>query len=114
MPPRKIGDVISAAVDAGANYVDAVRFTTANASAAVRHARSLAMADALERARQFADDANLELGDPVTIAEGAQREPVAYGIAMDARSAAPATIEAGQQEIDVTVSVVYEARSKSE
>ncbi len=114
-PIEKIGDVLSLAVDTGANSIDNVEFTTADLSAAMRHARSLAMADAKSRAQQLADDANLELGDPIRIIEGTDDEQIdtASYMMLESRMAAPPQIEVGQQTIETNVSVVYEARSRS-
>lgn len=115
-PSVRIGEVISSAIDSGANDIDSIRFTTADANAAGVQARSLAMVDALSRARQIAADANLELGDPLRIVEGevdVPEEPRQYMMLAESRSAPVQQIEAGQQEIEVTVTVVFEAHSRS-
>ncbi len=114
-PIARVGDLLSLVVETGANSMDNVEFTIADQSEAIRQARSMAMADARSRAQQLADDGNLELGDPLRIVEGEDDEPFERGtyMLMESRSAAPPTIEAGQQSIEMTVSVIYEAHSKS-
>ncbi|MCO5176617.1 MAG: SIMPL domain-containing protein [Thermomicrobiales bacterium] len=105
------GDVIQAAVDAGANQVNGISFTLEDTSAAINKARELAVADARERAEHLAELSNATLGPVQTITEGYTTpvSPVregAFAAAEDSAAGAP-TIDAGTMEVTVSVSVTY-------
>ena len=107
----KAGDVIQAAVDAGANQISGIWFTLEDTSDAVRQARELAVADARARAEHLASLSNATLGPVQTISEGYSTPgaPVPYaasGAAAESAAMAP-KIDPGTMEVIVTVSVSY-------
>jgi uncharacterized protein YggE len=63
------GDVLDAAVQAGANQVHGVSFTVSDESAWRSQSRAEAMVDARERAQELAELAGVELGDVLTVSE---------------------------------------------
>jgi uncharacterized protein YggE len=106
------GDVLQAAVDAGANNVGGVWFGLEDPGAAVQQAREQAVADAQSRAEELARLTDSTLGPVQSISEGytPASPPVPYyatgAAAEDARAAAP-SINPGQTEVVVTVAVTY-------
>jgi uncharacterized protein YggE len=104
------GDVVNAAVGAGANEVYGPTLRLADARAQYRAAVDSAYADARARAEAIAAEAGLELGAPVAIVEGAGGGVIPY----DARAAAEAgdaalsvPVEPGVQEVTATLSVTF-------
>jgi hypothetical protein len=63
------GDVLDAAVQAGANQVHGVDFTVSDESVWLSQSRAEAMADARERAQELAELADVELGEVLTVSE---------------------------------------------
>lgn len=111
-PMDDVGDVIQAAVDAGANTVNDVMFSVENVDGAVRQAREQAMEDARQKAQHLAELGGVTLGPPVVIAEGTTPSPMPKiydgreTVASDmAGGAAP--IQPGETEVYVSVSVSY-------
>jgi len=107
------GNVISAAIDAGANNVGGIWFGLDDPAAAIQQARELAVADAEAKATELARLANATLGPIQVISEGyAPSSPAVPfngggAVAEDAiRSSAP-TINPGQTEVVLTVYVTY-------
>lgn len=102
------GDVLSAVVDAGANSVDGIEFTFSEAAGLAAEARSLALADALERAGQLAELAGVSLGAPLAIVEGPGAGTPLYaqaGVAYaDGRGG---SLEAGELAVTVTLQVTF-------
>jgi uncharacterized protein YggE len=105
---RKIadaGDVIDAAVGAGANQVYGPNLLASDQDAAYRNALKAAVAEARAKAETLASAAGLKLGRITTIAEsGATPQPV-FSAATTLEKAAP--IEPGTQMIQATVSVTF-------
>lgn len=101
-----VGDVLAAAVDAGANEVGGISFTLSDPGALAAQARELALADARERATGLAEAAGVGLGAPTSITEFGAQPVAAYRQAamMDAGGSAVAS---GQLAITVTVQVSY-------
>lgn len=109
------GDVIDAAVQAGgdAAQVQALRFTIDDPAELQNEARRLAMENAREKAEVLAGAGGVELGDVVNVSESVSGFPPPIPFA--AREAlGPATdttpIEAGELEVVVTVSVLFQLR----
>lgn len=107
------GNVVSAAIDAGANNVGGIWFGLDDPAAAIQQARELAVADAEAKATELARLANATLGPIQVISEGSTPSSPAVpynggGAAYDeaARSSAP-TINPGQTEVVLTVYVTY-------
>ena len=106
----KVGEVLDAAVKAGANQVKDLTFAIKDPRPSLRELRKKALADAKEKASDLATEAGMQLGVPVSIEVGdrsfgvysfAARSVASKGQA-DAMPIAP-----GEEELNVTVQVVY-------
>lgn len=111
----KVSDVLAAATEAGANQVGDIQFVVDDLEKAKTTARDQAIKLAKEKARSLAKVTGMRLGRIVDVMEGSnesQPQPLyAYGMggSSDVKAIAP-SIEVGQNEISVTVSLVYELR----
>lgn len=111
---ENLGAVLDAALGAGANSVNNVRFDVLDKSEALAQARVMAIEDAQEQAAQLAVAAGVALGDLVTISSWSTPtviEPMySYGIGgaggagMDSTSV---PTSAGQLVVQVQVNLVY-------
>jgi len=104
----KSGALVDAAVGAGANNVDGPSVDTADKSALYDAALKKALLDAKGKAQAIADAAGISLGAPLKVHEGGST-PVVY--AEQALRAAPVgaapPVEAGTQQIQASVTVIY-------
>jgi len=110
----RVGDVIDGALTSGATNLDSVVFRVADPAPAQREARELAVADARARAETLAAAAGVELGSVVAISEGGAQPPsepyaAMRTMAMSAKDAST-PIEAGMNEIAVSVTVTFTIR----
>lgn len=103
----KVGEVLAAAVDAGANSIGGITFTIADPKALATEARALAMADAVSTAGELAELAGVSLGAVTAISELGYGPIGAYAAAARFDMAAMSSVEAGQLAVSVTISVVY-------
>jgi uncharacterized protein YggE len=110
---KNLGSLLDDVVAAGANSINSIQFDVADKSAAVKEARTKAVANAKTQAQELADAAGVELVEIQTISfydNSPNPSPMMYGGkgggggAM-ADSAVP--IQPGQLSISVTVSVNY-------
>jgi hypothetical protein len=104
----RAGEIVDAAVAAGANQVEGPNLTVADQSSLYDSALKAAVADARAKAQVLAEAAGLHVGAVASVEEGAGAMPVGY----DAAKAAPmptAPIEPGTQEITASVTVVFDA-----
>ena len=104
----RAGEIVDAAVAAGANQVDGPNLTVADQSSLYDTALKAAVADARAKALVLADASGLHVGAVASVQESGGATPVSY----DAAKAAPmplTPIEPGTQEITASVTVVFEA-----
>lgn len=106
----KLGDLLDAAIEAGANSIYSIQFDVEDKTEANKEARALAVEDAKTQAQDLADVAGLSLVEIQTISyyeSGAS--PYFYGGkgggGGEAASAVP--IQPGQLAVTVTVNLVY-------
>ena len=108
---KKAGAAISAAATAGgqATRINGVSLDLADTGALVTGARSDAFAKARAKAEQYAKAAGVNLGQVVSINETVQNAQPVYPMAatMDAKAAGSVPIQAGSQDVSVTVTVVF-------
>lgn len=106
-----VGELIDAALAAGATSMDGLSFRVADPRAALGEARRRAVADARDRATVLAAEAGIALGRVVAIVEGGALEPgpprPMAEMRMKATSDASTPVEAGTNELEVGVSVTF-------
>lgn len=107
----KVGDIISAGVNAGANLINSLTFGLSEPAALQAQAREKAVANALARAEQLAGLTGVTLGAPTIIVEDVEagspspRFDMAVAYGMGGSGAAP--VESGQLNVTVQVRVTY-------
>ena len=101
------GQIVDAAVAAGANTVSALQFTVSDPARAESEARAQAVALAAAKARELAAAAGVPLGEVLSIEEDAPQYPVPVSRARVMSAAGPGPIEAGELEITVSVQARY-------
>lgn len=114
----KIGDVIAKTTEKGANQIGNINFTIDDEFELKNQARELAIQKAQEKAALIADQSGMKLGEVKSVYENAEpMNPImlSYSNAkMDSASVgggiiAP-TIQSGQNEIKVEVTLTYEVK----
>lgn len=108
--PERIGAVLDAVIEAGANQVYGVNFTVEDPRALQGQAREKAVADAQARAEALARLAKVRVGQVLTMAEGGADMPVfadaAYAFGKGA--AGPNTpLSPGEVQVTYQVQVTY-------
>jgi len=110
----KLGDLLDAAVKAGANNINSIQFDVADKSKAMKEARAEAVKNAKSQAAELADAAGVSLGDIQSIQYfDAAPTPMFQGKGMgggaeSANLAVP--INPGQMQISVTVTIAYDIK----
>lgn len=106
----KTGDVISKTSAVGANVVGGVNFTVEDRETAKTEARAKAIANAKTKAEQVAGQTSLKLGRVLSFYEF-ENSPDYYGkgggLTMEASLPEPPSLEPGQQEVSLTVTLSY-------
>lgn len=110
---KKLGELLDKVVSAGANQMYGISFRIAEPRALLDEARKQAMADAKRKAEQLCGEAGMVLGPPIAIQESGgsappMPRPMMRGMAM-AAEAVP--VAAGEEELGVTVQVVYSMKA---
>lgn len=109
----KANDVIDAATANGANNVGGISFTVDDRTAGENEARDKAVAEAKAKAEQAARIAGFRLGKIINYSENFGGMPVPGPLMYDraleaAKSSVPTQLEAGSNELTVTVTLQYE------
>jgi hypothetical protein len=111
----KVGDVIGAAVEAGANSINSIQYDAEDRSPSVSEARKAAVADALAQARELASAAGVTLGDIQTINSYGSSMPMSIydakgygGGGMAASANVP--VSPGQLVLSIDVNIVFEIK----
>jgi uncharacterized protein YggE len=102
----KAGDVVDAAVAAGANQVSGPTLRVSDSRVQYQAAVAAALDDARVRAQAIADKAGVTLGAPLAIVEGGGGYPVPV-YAADTLRAADVPVEPGTQEISASLTVTF-------
>lgn len=112
---EKLGELLDALVQAGANQIHGIAFRVDEPEKLLDEARKRAMADAKRKAEILAGEAGVVVGPPLQIDEEGSGSvpPPRFGFAPRAMAmaAAPMPVAAGEQELSVTVRVVYEIKA---
>jgi uncharacterized protein YggE len=102
-----LGKLLDAAVQAGSNQIQGIRFEVSNPATLLDQARAAAWQDAQHKAEQLADLAGGKLGVVLTINETSQTpRPVVMG-AIQAAAPAAVPVEPGTQTIEINVQVTW-------
>jgi uncharacterized protein len=96
------GELVDAAVGAGANNVSGPNLSSSDQGKLYRDALKLAMADAKAKAQAIADGGGVKLGKVTTVVEGGGATPLPSA---DTAKATP--ISPGTTQIEATVTVTY-------
>jgi uncharacterized protein YggE len=106
-----VGQVLDAAVKAGANSINSVEFEVADKNKALSDARKAAVTDARKKAEELASAAGIDLGEVQTITEYTSGDSIpVYKSGAPAPMAAEASsvpIQPGQMVLTVEVNIVY-------
>ena len=108
-PLAKSGNLVDAAVGAGANNVDGPNLDTADTTSLYDQALTQALSKSKAKAQVIADATGLTLGKVLKVNEGGAPTPIVYGAAPEAMAKAAPPIEAGTQQIQASVTVTYAA-----
>ena len=109
-----LGDLLSVAVDAGANNIWGIQFDVTDKAEAISQARELAVASARAQAEELAGYAEVELGEIVNISSyGGAPMPFAEGVggggfAAEAALDSSVPVSPGMLTITIDVSIVFE------
>lgn len=104
--PKSAGELLQAAVDAGANQAEGPHFFVADEAALRDRGFDLAFKDARDRGEKLASLSGKVLGDVVCVAEGGYPQGGALYETIEV-TAAP-IVETGVEELTFSVSVVFE------
>ena len=109
---EKLGDLLDDVVESGSNQISGIRFGFADDEALLDQARKAAIANAKKKAKLYADAADVDVGDVVSISETGVRmpEPVYHRAEMRQAKMMDSSVPVmgGEQEISASVTVVYE------
>jgi hypothetical protein len=104
-PVARAGEVIDAAVGAGATDVSGPSFTRSDQDALYRQALKDAVTDAREKAQALAGAAGVSLGGVTAIVEGSGPSPVPLALGKAEGSTTP--VEPGTQQVQASVTVTF-------
>jgi uncharacterized protein len=111
----KLGVLLDAVVQAGANQMHGISFRIDEPEKLLDQARKKAMADAKRKAEQLAGEAGVVVGSPIRIQEGGAPAPPSpqpmMGRAFLAAAPSEVPVAGGEQDLSVTVHVVYELKA---
>ena len=103
----KLGAILDEAIGAGANAVNGVEFIVSKESELLDGARKSAVEDARRKAALYAEAAGAKLGPITTLSEQTIGPPPRPMYRMEAASAAPVPIEAGETTLRVEITATY-------
>lgn len=107
----RVGEVIDAAISAGANELSSLNFTVSDSSGYLEEARRLAVEQACEKASVLAEASGAKLGRVMQISEQSYTQPLYKSNMMVMAEADAATpVQAGKQDLTVSVNVLYELK----
>ncbi len=104
----KAGELIDAATAAGANDLGGIWFGVDDPAKAEADARIAAIHAAHDKAAAMAQAAGVSLGAVVSIAEASVGIPYPVPMAAGARDSASTPVQPGTQDVQATVTIVYE------
>jgi hypothetical protein len=102
-----VGSILDAAVQAGGNRIESIRFEISDASAALDQAREVAWNDALHKAEQLASLADAELDMVLSISESGRGPQPIVERALMAEAQAEVPVEPGSQTVQIDLQVTW-------
>jgi len=112
----KIGSLLSGVIKKGANSVSSLYFEIDDSDVVKSEARDMAILKAKEKAKAIAKSAGFRVGRLISIQEGSispapvYRSAVAEGLGISSDNASTPAIEAGSQEVTISVFLTYEIK----
>jgi hypothetical protein len=104
----KLGTILDKSVGEGSNQINGIRFEVSDAGTRLDEARKTAVANARRMAELYATAAGARLGQVLKIEEATYHPgPIPMMRQAAAAEAAPVPIEAGEQTLQVTVTITY-------
>jgi uncharacterized protein YggE len=108
----KLGDILGAAQAAGVNSAGGISYTLEDPSDAIKQVRALAVADALERAKEIAAGLGVTVGKVLSVNEYGVSMPASvdkgYNLGYGGGGGSSVPIQVGTSEITMSVYVVFE------
>lgn len=102
------GEIVDAAVEAGADGVSGPSFQVSAQDALYRQALAAAFDDAKAKAARLAQQGGLTLGKAIVISEQGSSQPIFYAAGAQKVAAADSTpVETGESEIQASVTVTF-------
>lgn len=101
----RVGAVLQAAIEAGANNISNLRFTLEDPEPVKSQARANAVIDARRRAQTLAAAADVKLGEVVSIREMVGRTPMFKDQRMMLESASAEAVPIRVDELEVSIQV---------
>jgi uncharacterized protein YggE len=105
-----LGQLLDAAVQAGANRIQSISFEVSDSAALLDQAREAAWTDAEHKASQLAELAGAQLGEVITITESSQPPAPIVERAAVPSGAGGVPIEPGTQTVQVSVQVTWQLK----
>lgn len=102
-----IGEVLQAAIEAGANNIYGLNFTFDNPTALRDEARAEAIKDAHRRADVMAEAAGIKVGEVISITETSYPGPIIERADYDKAIGGAVPIEPGELELTIHVQMVF-------
>jgi len=102
-----VGDVLDAAIAAGANNIWGISFSVSDSTTAQSDARAKAIDDAKARAQALADLNGVKLGPVMSVSEIVSGGPIPLPAVYESAAAKGGTISPGELEISYQVQVSY-------
>ena len=110
-----LGSILDQVVSAGSNTINGVSFSVEDPAKLLDEARKAAFLDAAEKAKVYADAADVGLGSIISISEGDNLnppQPMMFKAMVAGRAAdAAVPVEAGQLTYDANVNVVWSLKT---
>lgn len=116
----KIANVITIATENGANVINNLQFSIEDEQKAKNDAREKAIAQAKQKAQEIAQETGIKLGKIINFYESSSSSdnPIYYSVKSmssavaleDSAMGVSSNIESGEQEVTVTVNLVYKVK----
>jgi hypothetical protein len=104
----KLGDLLDATVQSGANNINSIQFDVADKTEALSQARQAAVENARKQADELTAATGVKLGDVQTISYADSTPPVMLQFAKaDTLAASSVPVSSGSLQITTTVTIVY-------